>query len=345
MPKKSSGDSGGDWLNTYADMVTLLLTFFVLLFCCSNLDETKLQYVFQEFKSRGQYVNNVVANLDPSAESTGGVTDSKPDVGGEGQTPQSFDELFQVISQYVKNNNLSDSVSVEQGAAHLTIRFDDSVFFDGDSYELKDEGRAVLKGIIPAIKALQDSVKTVTVSGHTSLGSSDVNDWALSSMRAVSVVNYLDWNHMVSSEKYRVKGCGPYEPIEDNNTVEGQRKNRRVEMMILKNELDLTDPAVIKDILAHDFALDANDFDPDGNNNNTDTDKLPDGSADKIIGIIEDRFPDTGSDGADVSAEGVTGPSAVDDSIFLAPAGTAEDAGTAAAGEEPAEGEAEGESE
>ena len=257
MPKKSSGDSGGDWLNTYADMVTLLLTFFVLLFCCSNLDETKLQLVFQEFKSRGQFVNNVVADLDPNAESTGGVTSDKTDVGGEGEMPQSFDELYRYLADYVDMNNLADSVAVEQGAAHITIRFDDSVFFDGDSYELKDEGRAVLKGFIPAIKAVRQSVRSVTVSGHTSMAVSAVNDWALSSMRAVSVVNYLDWNGMVESEKYRVKGCGPYEPVADNDTAEGQRKNRRVEMMLLKEELDFTDPEVIKDILSHDFGIDA----------------------------------------------------------------------------------------
>lgn len=315
MPKKSSGDSGGDWLNTYADMVTLLLTFFVLLFCCSNLDETKLQLVFQEFKSRGQFVNNVVADLDPNAESTGGVTSDKTDVGGEGEMPQSFDELYRYLADYVDMNNLADSVAVEQGAAHITIRFDDSVFFDGDSYELKDEGRAVLKGFIPAIKAVKQSVRSVTVSGHTSMAVSAVNDWALSSMRAVSVVNYLDWNGMVESEKYRVKGCGPYEPVADNDTAEGQRKNRRVEMMLLKEELDFTDPEVIKDILSHDFGIDASEFDPDGGNKEEDYTKLPDGSVDKIIGFIEDKF--SGNIGSGTG--GATGPSAVDDSAFLMP--------------------------
>ena len=59
-PKQESGDSQ-EWLNTYADMVTLLLTFFVLLFACSNLDETKLQYVYQAFQMRGKYVNTIVA--------------------------------------------------------------------------------------------------------------------------------------------------------------------------------------------------------------------------------------------------------------------------------------------
>ena len=322
MPKKSSGDSTGDWLNTYADMVTLLLTFFVLLFACSNLDETKLQYVFQEFQSRGKYVNNVLSDLDPAAESTGGVTDDKTDVGGEGEMPQSFDELYVFLADYVDKNNLADTIAVEQGAAHITIRFDDSVFFDGDSYALKDEGREVLNGIIPAIKTVQQAVRTVTVSGHTSKAVSAVNDWALSSMRAVSVVNYLEWNNMVDSSKYRVKGCGPHEPIADNDTLEGQQKNRRVEMMILKEDLDLTDPEVIKDILSHDFGLDSDDFDPDGNNDDDYT-KLPDGSVDKIIGYIEDKF----SDNSGYSSSGVAGPSAVDDSLFLAPAGTAEDSG------------------
>ena len=131
MPPKKGDSNVGDWLNTYADMVTLLLTFFVLLFACSNLDETKLQYIYQAFQSRGKYINNVVAELDPAAESTGGVTDSSTQqTGGEGEMPQSFDQLYVYLAEYIDNNNLADQVAVEPGAAHLTIRFNDSVFFE-----------------------------------------------------------------------------------------------------------------------------------------------------------------------------------------------------------------------
>ncbi|MDE7400080.1 MAG: OmpA family protein [Oscillospiraceae bacterium] len=308
MPPKKGNDNVGDWLNTYADMVTLLLTFFVLLFACSNLDETKMQYILQAFQSRGKYVNPYVSEHDPSAEANGGTTDNTTNIGGEGSMPQSFEELYQYLSDYIENNNLSDNVSVEQGAAHITIRFDDSVFFDGNSYILKPEGRAILDGISPGIKAIQQSIYTATISGHTSytglIRDSVINDWWLSSERALSVANYLnDRRHVTLDEnKYRIHGAGYAEPIAPNDTLEGQQKNRRVEIMMLKNELDITDKDVIRDILEHDFGIGSNPFDI-GNQKPVDISTLPDGSADKIIAIIDNKFKDN-----DVTSVGIIGP-------------------------------------
>lgn len=308
MPPKQESDNSGEWLNTYADMVTLLLTFFVLLFASSNLDETKVQYILQAFQSRGKYVNPYVSEHDPSAEKNGGTTDNANNIGGEGSMPQSFDELYQFLADYVDENNLSDSIAIEQGAAHITIRFDDSVFFDGNSYILKPEGRVILDGISPGIRAIQQSISTATISGHTSFASpirdSIINDWWLSSQRAIAVANYLnDEDHMTMDEdKYRIKGVGYAEPIADNDTLEGQQKNRRVEMMILKNELDLTDPRVIQDILEHDYALNTGKYDPD-DHKDVDPSTLPVGSADRIIAFINSKF---NSD--DVTDVGVIGP-------------------------------------
>ncbi|NMB30370.1 MAG: flagellar motor protein, partial [Clostridiales bacterium] len=58
--KKSEQPSGGNWLDTYADMVTLLLTFFVLLYASSSIDEQKWQQILQAFESWGGYTNKIV---------------------------------------------------------------------------------------------------------------------------------------------------------------------------------------------------------------------------------------------------------------------------------------------
>lgn len=308
LPPKKSEDGGGDWLNTYADMVTLLLTFFVLLFACSNLDETKLQYVFQEFKSRGRFVNTVLAEQDPYAkEEVGGISDNTENSGGEGTMPESFEELYVYLAEYIDNNNLQQSVSVEQGEAYINIKFDSAVMFDGDSYYLKDEGKAVLDGFIPAIRAVKASISRNTVSGHTSVGTSIVNDWMLSSMRAVSVINYLEANETLESDKFVSQGYGPYKPISDVPA-----ENRRVEMSLLKSDLDFTDPKVIQDILEHDFGISNATFDP--NKTDQDSSKLPPGSVDKIIAAIKDKF-DTSSEG--VSSVGSYGPMGVDGNKFI----------------------------
>ena len=296
MPPKKGDSNVGDWLNTYADMVTLLLTFFVLLFACSNLDETKLQYIYQAFQSRGKYINDVVSDLDPAAESTGGVTDSNPaQAGGEGEMPQSFDQLYVYLAEYIDNNNLADQVAVEQGAAHLTIRFDDSVFIDGGSYFLKEEGRQVLDGIIPALKSVQSFIRTLTVSGHTADDGTDkTGDFLLSANRANSVYLHFKNRDTVDFSKYRMKASGPNEPVVPNDSIENMAKNRRVEVTLLRDELDLNDPDVIQDILKYDFNLPTNEFDPQAPKP-VDPDTLPEGSADKIIGAIKDRYESDGT--------------------------------------------------
>lgn len=303
-------ENTGEWLNTYADMVTLLLTFFVLLFACSNLDETKLQYVFQEFKARGRFVNPYVMDRDPMAEASGGTTDNSPDAGTSGSNLQNLDDLVAFLSEYIQDNNLAESVSVEQGDTHIKIRFNSAVLFDGDSSYLKPEGRKLLDDWRPAIRAVRGSISRNTVSGHTSVGTSLVNDWTLSSLRAVSVVNY--WNsygeqyNPLEEEKYRVMGCGPYEPEDPDNPA----ANRRVEMLLLKNELDFTDIKVIQDILEHDYNIGTAMFDPESQKQPDDS-NLPPDAVDKIINFINEKFP------GDVTNVGSYGPTAVDGNKFI----------------------------
>ncbi len=317
MPKKAE-ENTGEWLNTYADMVTLLLTFFVLLFCCSNLDETKMQLIFQAFKTRGKFLNPIVTEPDALAqEDSGGVTDASDPGGGDGTLPESFEELYMYLADFIEEADLSESVSIEEGAAHLTIRFDNDVFFDGNSYILRPEGREILNGIIPGIRALQDSIYSMTISGHTAKAISDVDDFQLSSLRACSVQLHLDRNKTLDYSKYRVKGSGPNEPLRDNTDP---AKERRVEITIIKNELDPLDKDVMMDIFKHDFSIPTGAFDPDKQPDG-DPQNMPDGSADKIIGLITDRF--NGS----ATHIGSYGPSAVDGADFIVSADDGKEAG------------------
>lgn len=312
--KKFEEDHSNDWLNTYADMVTLLLTFFVMLYASSSLDDQKWQFIYQAFQSHGKFVNEYVRSPDPVAENGEGVTDDNPNTnGGSGELPQSFDRLYQYLSEYVDENDLSDMVALDQGAAHITIRFDDDVFFDSNSYVLKEEGREVLSGIGRGLKAAQDFILTCSVTGHTAEAISAVNDWELSSLRACSVVNYMEYRTFLPSQKFRSRGYGCTEPIADNSTPEGRAKNRRVEILLVENKVEggYTSEEM-QDIWMHDYQLPTEQFDPDGNHNE-DNPKLPDGSTQLIIDSIEERFPNAGS-----SSIGYEGPIAIGDySNFL----------------------------
>lgn len=293
IAKKPQEDHSNDWLSTYSDMVTLLLTFFVMLYASSTTDEQKWQYIYQAFQSHGKYFNEYVDSPNPTPDEGDGTVSEEPQTdGGAGNLPQSFDQLYHYISEYISENNLESSVSVEKGAAHLNIRFDNNVFFEPNSAVLTQAGKDLLSSIAPGITAVKSAIRTCTVSGHTAKAISDVNDWDLSSGRASSVVKYLDFTKVLDTEQFRTKGCGYAEPVADNNTEEGRAQNRRVEMVLLKNDVDFTDPEVMKDILKYDYGIDLDNFDPDGTK--TQPEKVPNDYAQSVIDRLEEKYPDRG---------------------------------------------------
>ena len=305
LPPKKAEENTGEWLNTYADMVTLLLTFFVLLFSCSNMDETKMQYIFQAFQVRGRYVNTVVTKpTESTSDNQSGNSDTSSEKGGEGEQPQSWDEFYQYMSQYIEDQDLGDDVFVEQGMSTITIRFNDKVFFDGDSSFLKPEGRKVLLGAIPGIHAINDYIQSLIVTGHTAyLANPTIDPFGLSAQRAVSVEAFLNANNTVDDSKYAVYGYGPNKPIADNSTADGKRQNRRVEIIIQRkqSDLDMSDPKVLMDMLLHQYNIANQKYNIMGEDPK-DPDTLPEGSADKIIATINDQFSGAGT------SSGVYGP-------------------------------------
>ena len=303
IQKKPQEDHSNDWLATYSDMVTLLLTFFVMLYASSSLDEQKWQYIYQAFQSKGKYLNEYVDHPEHTTDDGSYVSSEDPSqAGGEATQPQSFDRLYQFLSEYVETEDLSDAMSVSRDSAHIYIRFDSGVFFGGNSAELTKAGQEILNSISPAIKAVKSSIQTVTVSGHTAQGISAINDWDLSTDRACSVVKYLEFKGTLDGKQFSAEGWGPHKPVADNSTEEGRAQNRRVEMTIVRNDLDFTDPEVVKDILRGDYGIDVDQIDPDAPDK--ETGKLPDGSAEGIINSIETLFPNIGGE----SVSGSSGP-------------------------------------
>lgn len=277
--KSSQGEKGGNWMDTYGDMVTLLLTFFVMLYASSTISQEKWQKIVQAFTSRGDIVNEIVAeeNPDPNAENPY-VQNGELN---EGELPETFDQLYQYLVNYVNKNSLSDSVEVTKGASNIYLKFRDNIFFNGDSDVLLPEGEEILGKMSVGIHAVEDKILGVKVAGHTADSEYSVcDDFTLASGRAVSVVNFLKSIDMVEPKKLMVEGYGEYRPIAPNDTEENRSKNRRVEIIIIRNDVDLTDPEVIREFVEMEFGADyvaPDNFLPlDDDEENSETDNTSD---------------------------------------------------------------------
>lgn len=238
--KRNSGDEGdaGTWLNTYADMVTLLLTFFAVLISMSSIDQEKFEQVMQSFQAE------VVATSESGAgagSGTGIPTDG---------SIKTMDELYEHLKEYIEQNNQQDAVSLSKNADVIYLRFSSDLFFLPNQYTLLSTSYPTLEFIGQGLKSCENIIRMVEIAGHTAAvqGKTNVSDWRLSGERAATVAIYLEDEIGFTPEKLKIEGYGKRYPVADNSTEEGRRQNRRVEMLIIGNDSTLAYPDAYESI-------------------------------------------------------------------------------------------------
>jgi len=252
--KRGSGseEEGANWMDTYGDMVTLILTFFVLLYSMSSIDQQKWQYVAQAFASMGNVINTVVAGEVKVENPSGNLVEEAQLNAGE--VPENFDQLYQYIAEYVDKSGLSESIEVEKGAASVYLKFRDNVFFSPDSAVLRYEGKNILNAISPGIKAVDKYILGIKINGYTAEAQFSTKDeWELSSGRSNAVLKYLMGLNVCPTSKFSSSGFGKYRPVDTNETEDGRRQNRRVEIIIARNDADYSDPKVLEEFFRMEF--------------------------------------------------------------------------------------------
>lgn len=248
--RQSQEEEGGSWMDTYGDMITLVLTFFVLLYSMSSMDQSKWQYIAAALSKAEVQRDNVQVLLEPNPENDpSAIYDNEvPEIQDEADIVD-FEDFYMYLKQVIVSNELQDSVSVEMSKTGVYMRFRDNIFFEGDSDVLLDEGKYILEIISDGIRSINERIKAIRVGGHTAGASnSEVNEWDLSSGRADSVINYMISLDACEPDRFSSAGYGKYRPVDDNDTEEGRRQNRRVEIVFIRNDVDFTDPEVIQEL-------------------------------------------------------------------------------------------------
>jgi len=234
--RKGSSIKKDAWLATYADMITLILVFFILLYAMSSIDQEKYKILVEAF----------TADEDTLQQLT---REKEGEEGGDEQglsTSVSLDEindlndLYGYLSKYVEENGLTDSVEVAKGKNMVYVRFTSNLFFLPDKAILKEGGVEILDGIGPALGKVENYVNMIRIDGHTAespAGGSTVDDRALSTQRANAVLKYLETYHIKDPSKLYAVGYGRYRPVAPNDTEANRAKNRRVEILISKTDI------------------------------------------------------------------------------------------------------------
>ena len=222
MARKGKGDGGGEsWLNTYADMVTLLLTFFIVMLSMSTIEVEKFEAVIRSFNPGTE------KGVAQPGEAT--ILVEEPDEG------LSMDTLYQLINEYIDEYDMQDALSVEKKDDIVFIRFSSHMLFQPDSYTMLPQSRPMVQFVGDVLKLYEERIRTINICGHTARTgriNSDVSDWRLSGERSATIAMFLE-DVGINKERMITFGYGDNYPIADNDTEEGRRQNRRVELVVV----------------------------------------------------------------------------------------------------------------
>ncbi len=247
--KRESGGGGASWLETYSDMVTLLLTFFILLYAMSTVDAQKYAAIVAAFSKEmnPEVYYSQGSPSDAEGDSEALELNDEPIELDENQ----LDQLYTLLKQYVDENDLTGQVEVNKSEEYVFIRFSDSVTFRGYSDILEESGRQILDVLAEGLKLVDEYVEEVIIAGHTAEVAYDKTDIdrSLSTDRANVVLRYLEEKDVISPAKYLAIGYGLYSPIADNSTPEGRAKNRRVEIYISRKGYPISYTKIIQDTI------------------------------------------------------------------------------------------------
>ena len=246
------------WQSTFADLMNLLLCFFVLLFSMSTIDAQKLELVVASMSQTfsiftagasaigdGVLISNGVSQLnelDDYMNSTG--RDSEGDTIPEDleSAMETVDEaaleeseqLAEMVEEALEESNLDKEVDIEFTSQYVQLTLNGALLFDSGKVDIKEDAYPMLNQIGKILERYAES--TIEIEGHTDnvpmSGSKYSNNDELSAGRALSVFYYLEENTSLDMSMVKHSGRGEYKPIADNSTPEGRSKNRRVEIRI-----------------------------------------------------------------------------------------------------------------
>lgn len=256
--RKSQGEESEgapEWLLTYSDLVTLLLTFFIMLFSMATVDNQKFVEVANSLRSQflhmggnGELFNtNQGKDLVSLFEEDSSSVNSSNDPEIESQDDEALvnqanmvkarklQEIKEKLEEAIVKLGLKDNVSIIEESDIITLRLDSIILFDLGSAEISSSGKEILNKLGVMLRELDNEIM---IKGHTDnlpINNSEFpSNWELSTKRATNVVLFLVDTCKLDPKELTATGNGEFRPIKPNNTEENRQKNRRIDIIIEK---------------------------------------------------------------------------------------------------------------
>ena len=229
------------WLITYSDLITLLLTFFILLLSMADLDPQRFNEASNSLKG--------ALGLKPDAGGSQLILPVFPSAPRTNKHSNEFDSLAQVfhdLRQDLDNSKTAETAvrTMQPDAVTLVVRLDETLLFNERSDTLLPAAGPILDKIGRAIKSYPIDLR---IEGHSddaeATDNQIVNSWELSTSRAVAVLRHFVKQRMIPIERLSAVGYGSRRPVVKNTTESNRRLNRRVDILLRADFASGTTPA------------------------------------------------------------------------------------------------------
>lgn len=227
------------WLIPYADLLTLLLALFIVLFASSQIDVKKLgdmSEVFSALFSGNVGVLNQTSTIAKNMPNTNIPTAAAQDVGKLADAHSETIQLLQLqkeLENYIHQKNLQENLATTLTGDGLMITIGEVALFPSGSAELLPDARILVDEIAKMIVA---HPQKVTIAGHTDnipINTRDFpSNWDLSTKRSLNFMKLMLQNKALNPAQFNATGYGEFRPVAANETENGRQKNRRVEVFI-----------------------------------------------------------------------------------------------------------------
>lgn len=206
---------------TYSDLVTLLLTFFVLLLSMANMDKIKFRQVANSLRSAFGVMGQLdTINISPTIVETGVVKDDL------------IQRIYKRIKLQLNRLTINEDITLVKDRGAVILRVNDSILFGPGETALRPESHETLRKIAELVRPLPLQLR---IQGHTDnspVADPEVTNWDLSIFRAIAVLKFFEKEQLFPLDRMAAVGFGSQRPLGPNDTEENKALNRRVDFVL-----------------------------------------------------------------------------------------------------------------
>lgn len=239
---ENNEDAGAPaWVVSYSDMVTLLLTFFVLMFAIGETEQEKFQRVVVSLRDALKGTTNLehdvyTGNQDSQYQIVS--TETSPDeIELLAAVKQEMEKIISDLQKLIETNSMEGQITAEMTPRGAIISISNVAVFPIGKAQLTDLGRHTIQDITRILQAFPYHVKVEGHTDNTPINTDEFpSNWELSTRRASEIVRFLI-DKGISPTQLSAEGFAEFHPVATNFTAAGRSQNRRVELVISQDDI------------------------------------------------------------------------------------------------------------